>query len=69
MTKYIYPYVFMSGNEDDMDEEWTMKMIWTMTTTTTKKQKGTTMRTILTMILQTTMRTSDMTKYIYPYVS
>ena len=68
MTQYIYPYVFMTGDKDDVDEEWTTKMIWTTMTTTTTKQKGTTTRTILMMILQTSMRASCMTKYIYPYV-
>ena len=39
MSKYIYLYVFRAGNKDDVDEEWTMKMIWTMTTTTTTTNK------------------------------
>ena len=39
MMKYIYPYVFITANEDDVDKEWTMKMIWTMTTTTTTNKK------------------------------
>ena len=64
MTQYIYPYVFMTGDKDDVDEEWTTKMIWTTMTTTTTKQKRTTTRTILMMILQTSMRASSMTKYI-----
>ena len=68
MMKYIYPYVFMTCNEDNVDEEWTMKMIWTMTTTTNNKQKVMTNRNISTMILQMMMRASNMMKHIYLYV-
>ena len=39
ITKYIYPYVFMIGNNDDVDKEWTMKTILT-TTTTTKTRRN-----------------------------
>ena len=46
ITKYIYPYVFMIGNNDDVDKEWTMKTISTTTTTPTKtKTKTTTTKT------------------------
>ena len=68
--KYIYPYVFMTDNEDDLDNKQTMKMIWTTTmiqTTTTKRMIE---RNMLTVILQTMMLASDMSniKYTYPYV-
>ena len=39
ITKYIYPYVFMTRNDDNVDEEQTTKMIWTTTTTTTNKKE------------------------------
>ena len=39
ITKYIYPYVFMTGNDDNVDEEQATKMIWTTTTTTNKKEQ------------------------------
>ena len=68
MMKYIYPYVFMTGNNDDLDKEWTMKMTWTMITTTTIRKEITKRKNMLTMILQTMMRASNMMKYIYPHV-
>ena len=116
----------MTGNDDDLNKEWTMKTIWTMTTTTKNKRRndnkqyvdsnstnkdegkqyyeeylslcicdrqsqqfgqgtdseddldndnkkekaieGTTMRNMLTVIIQMMMRASDIMKYIYPYV-
>ena len=38
--KYIYPYVFMTDNNDDLNKEQTMKMIWTMTTTKNRRNKS-----------------------------
>ena len=37
--KYISPYVFMTGNDYDLDKEQTMKTIWTTTTTKNKRRK------------------------------
>ena len=68
MMKYIYPYVFMTGNNDDLDKEWTMKLTWTMISTTTKRKEITKRKNRLTVILQTMMRASNMMKYIYPHV-
>ena len=63
--KYILPYVFMTGNDNDLDKEQTMKMIQTMTKiqrTTTRRRI---MRNMLIAIPQTTMRASDMSNMMY----
>ena len=66
--KNIEHFLFMTGNDNNLDKEWTMKMTWTMTTTTTRRKEITKRKNMLTMILQMTMRASNMMKYIYPYV-
>ena len=62
--KYIYPYVFMTDNDNNLDKEQTMKTIWTMTTTTTTTMEGMRVRNMLTAILQMMMRASDIMIYL-----
>ena len=50
----------MTDNDDDLDKNRTMKMIWTMTTSTKKQQKEQELMNMLTTILQMIMRASDM---------